>query len=149
MFSTCKHLCCLPSHANSTNPRPDYLYFIRHGNFDSTANMHRRASETRMEQPCLTCTTRPVTCMSLALRYLPNLTEPMSDIPCRHGDKHTPSIIRMGMNVHHSVASVSMEVLVERRLEASKDSRVSSKFTHASRQSLVLQLGTEMLHNQA
>lgn len=31
----------------------------------------------------------------------------------------------MGMNVHHSVASVSMEILVERRLDASKDSRVS------------------------
>ena len=30
----------------------------------------------------------------------------------------------MGMNVHHSVAAVSMETLVERRLEASKDSRV-------------------------
>ncbi len=43
----------------------------------------------------------------------------------RHGDKHTPGIIRMGMNVHHSVASVSMEALVERRLEATKESRVS------------------------
>lgn len=42
----------------------------------------------------------------------------------RHGDKHTPGIIRMGMNVHHSVASVSMEALVERRLEATKESRV-------------------------
>ncbi|KAL0052040.1 hypothetical protein WJX82_006920 [Trebouxia sp. C0006] len=40
-----------------------------------------------------------------------------------HGDKHTPGIIRMGMNVHHSVASVSMETLVERRLEATKESR--------------------------
>ena len=45
-------------------------------------------------------------------------------VASRHGDKHTPSIIRMGMNVHHSVASVSMETLVERRLEATKDSRV-------------------------
>ena len=48
---------------------------------------------------------------------------------CRHGDKHTPSIIRMGMNAHHTVASVSMENLVQRRLEATKDTRVCHPVT--------------------
>ena len=30
----------------------------------------------------------------------------------------------MGMNAHHTVASVSMENLVQRRMEATKDTRV-------------------------
>ena len=33
----------------------------------------------------------------------------------------------MGMNVHDSVASVSMESLVERRVDATKDARVGSQ----------------------
>ncbi|KAL3140547.1 hypothetical protein ABBQ32_005126 [Trebouxia sp. C0010 RCD-2024] len=57
-----------------------------------------------------------------------------------HGDKHTPSIIRMGMNVHHSVESVSMETLVKRRMEASKDTRVGRQPSQIERDRMKLKL---------
>lgn len=39
--------------------------------------------------------------------------------PCRHGRRYTPSLVRVGLKVHHSVASVALDTVVEKRLQAS------------------------------
>lgn len=39
--------------------------------------------------------------------------------PRRQGRRYTPSLVRVGLKVHHSVASVALDTLVEQRMKAS------------------------------
>ena len=40
--------------------------------------------------------------------------------PRRHGNKYIPSVVRVGLSVHHSVRSVSLDALVEQRTRSAK-----------------------------
>ncbi len=39
---------------------------------------------------------------------------------CRKGAKYIPSVVRVGLSVHHSVQSVSLDALLEQRMRSSK-----------------------------
>ena len=52
--------------------------------------------------------------------------------PCRHGRRYTPSLVRVGLKVHHSVASVALDTLVEKRLQASATVRANEPKSRAT-----------------
>lgn len=40
------------------------------------------------------------------------------DCGCRRGDSYSPSIVRVGLSVHHSVASVALDTLINKRVQS-------------------------------
>ncbi len=44
----------------------------------------------------------------------------MGPLDCRKGNAYSPSIVRVGLSVHHSVASVALDTLVSKRAQADK-----------------------------
>ncbi len=45
---------------------------------------------------------------------------------CRRGDSYSPSIVRVGLSVHHSVMSVAMDTLINKRMQSEKAGLSSS-----------------------
>ena len=43
---------------------------------------------------------------------------------CREGKTSVPSIVRVGLNIHHSVAKVSLENLMQQKLDSKMESKV-------------------------
>ena len=39
---------------------------------------------------------------------------------CRRGKSYSPSVVRVGLSVHHSVESVALDTLVQKNLQADK-----------------------------
>ena len=51
---------------------------------------------------------------------------------CRHGAKYIPSVVRVGLSVHHSVRSVSLDALVEQRMRSAKVPAATTLPPHCS-----------------
>jgi len=60
-----------------------------------------------------------VTCSHASLVDDPDASSVMVELR-RQGNRYIPSIVRVGLSVHHSVAAVSLDALVEQRMRSAK-----------------------------